>query len=89
MWESFLHGRPPFSVFGLLSRGGNSRAPTSTRYLLTRQLANAVVAEISLLRAAAGIAKGSANGRALTFFYFFPAAIADQNCLSRHVGRSF
>ena len=47
-------------------------------------LAGAVVAEICLLRTAAGIGVVQAKRRAFSFTDFSPAVVANENGLSRH-----
>jgi hypothetical protein len=51
---------------------------------VARHSACAVVAEIGLLRASAGIGEVEAHHRAFSFGYFLAAVVAHQNRLSGH-----
>jgi hypothetical protein len=60
------------------------RAPASARRRTTRRLRRAVVAEIGLLCAAAGIRIGQAHRRALPLAHFFAAVVTNKHRLSSH-----
>jgi hypothetical protein len=75
-------------VFELLRRCG-LRPPAAAGRGAARHPAGAVVAEICLLRAAAGVRIGQAQGRALSFTDFFAAIVANQNGLTSQLKASF
>ena len=60
------------------------RLAAPPRGRVARHLAGAVVAEIRLLRAAAGVGVVQAKRRALSFADFTAAVVANENGLSRH-----
>ena len=61
-----------------------ARTPSSTGHLPARQLADAVVAEISLLRATPSVGEGGTNRSALSFLDLLTAVITDEYRLPSH-----
>jgi hypothetical protein len=77
----------PADTYDLRGYGLGSAASTSNG--ATRHVAGAVVTEISLLGAAAGVRKREPQRCALSFTDFLTAVVADENGLTGQGGASF
>src|ERR1041384_746534 len=82
-------GRPSVRIRS--GRGRGLRPAAAAGDGLARQLPRAVVAEIGLLRAAAGVGEVEAHRRAFSLLNFAPAVVADEHGLACQIallGRS-
>jgi hypothetical protein len=77
----------PAGVSSSLGRGGGLGAAASARRRMTRHPAGAVVAEVSLFRAATSVRVRQAERGALSFADFLATVVANENGLSSQ-GRS-